>query len=123
MIDGSLSSVQFETHPRVQRFHRPDRPRFSHFEGKDEELADLVGQQFGKASIGKYPDTYVVNIDGPTARRFYAPGERMLSDVFKPQASSVQVIVWSKKALELAGDRTAKKMTANFAVVSIKAAT
>lgn len=121
MAESALSGVQFQTHPRVQRLHRPDRPRFSHFEGNDEELAALVSQKFGKAKMGNLPDTYIIRIEGEVARRFRAPGERKISEVVKPEASSVRLVVWSKTALENDGDVLAKKMKAHFAVVSIKA--
>lgn len=119
MADG-LGSLKLVVHPVVRKRHTYERARFSHFDGRDEELLELVKEAFqsGQARPGKFPGTFIVQ--PPQVARFYAPGEGHVSGPVKPQANHVSVVVWTAPALLADGDKLATKCT--HAIVSIRAA-
>lgn len=118
----SLGPLNLVLHPVARKRHTYDRARFSHFDGKDEELLELVKEAFqsGQARPGKFPGTFIVQPPPPETVRFYAPGEGHVSGPVKPQANHVSVVVWTAPALLADGDKLATKCT--HAIVSIRAA-
>lgn len=87
-------------HPRVPRRFK-ETSSLSHFEGTEEELLARVTQSLGNPTLvrpGQFEGSYVVEVE-PQGFRSRKGAERTMNGLYKPQAGSAEVVLFSKETL------------------------